>query len=103
MKTPSTGAIRYLELATVAASLIGILLAIAHGNLYDYFLKIFSIPGVIYLNMLYASLLLYSCLAFVVFLSFFLLNVKNGMIRLLNYIQGGLALHCNGCLRFRMD
>jgi hypothetical protein len=80
--------IKFLEIITILASLIGIFLSLSHGNLYDYFLDMFTIEGFAYIKMLYLSLLVYSALSFVVFFSLYLLNEKNNKIRIINYLQG---------------
>ena len=84
--------INFLEIITIIASLVGIILSILHGNLYDYFFDFFNIEGFVYFRILYLSLLLYSILAFVIFLSLFYLKEKNDKIRLFNFIQGWLFI-----------
>jgi glucan phosphoethanolaminetransferase (alkaline phosphatase superfamily) len=83
---------KFLEIITIVVSLVGIILTLLHGNLYDYVFDLFSIKGIITFRLLYVSLFVYSTLAFVVFLSLFLFNEKNKEIRFYNYIQGWLFI-----------
>lgn len=81
-----------VEIITIIASLIGIILPLVHGNIYDYFFNLFSIKDVINFRLLYSSLLVYSILAFVVFVSLYVFNEKNVEIRFYTYIQGWLFI-----------
>jgi hypothetical protein len=81
---------KVLEIITIMASLLGIILALVHGNLYDYFFNLFSIKGIINFRLLYVSLLMYSVLVFIVFVSLFFFDEKNPKIRFYKYIQGWL-------------
>jgi hypothetical protein len=83
---------KILEISTIIFSILGILLSITHGNLYDYFFNVFYIEGVFYFRMLYASLLVYSALSFIVFTCLLFLNEKNVRIRVFNYLQGWLFI-----------
>jgi hypothetical protein len=90
MRSLTLEEVNILEIVTILASVIGILLSLLHGNLYDYFANLLTIPGFAYIRILYASLLVYSTLILIVFSSLRLLKVRNERIRLLNYIQGWL-------------
>jgi signal transduction histidine kinase len=83
---------KILEIITIIASLLGIILALVHGNIYDYFFNIGAIKNIVNFRMLYVSLFVYSTLAFVIFLSLFFFNEKNPEIRIYNYIQGWLFM-----------
>jgi len=77
------------EQLTVLASLVGVALALMHGNLYDYFFNMFSLEQINFnFRLLYLSLLLYSALAFVIFIALHLHNEQNPDIRWYNYVQG---------------
>ena len=84
--------IKVLEIITIIASLTGIILTLFHGNLYDYFFDVFTIKSIWNFHLLYVSLLVYSCLALVVFASLFFLDEKNPKIRFRNYLQGWLLI-----------
>jgi hypothetical protein len=84
--------IKMFEIITIAASLIGIALSLIHGNLYDDFFNMFSIPGIISFRLGYISLFLYSSLSFVIFTSIFFFNERNPEIRWHSYFQGWLFL-----------
>ena len=82
-----------IEQLTVFASVVGIALPLVHGNLYDYFLNMFSVQQIDFnFRLLYLSVLLYSALAFVVFLSLHLHNEQNPDVRWYNYVQGWLFI-----------
>ena len=82
-----------IEQVTVLASAIGIALPLVHGNLYDYFLNVFSVQQIDFnFRLLYLSVLLYSALAFVVFLSLHVHNEQNPDVRWYNYVQGWLFI-----------
>jgi signal transduction histidine kinase len=83
---------KVLEMITIIASLLGIVLTLVHGNLYDYFFNLFSIKDIMNFRMLYVSLFVYSTLALVVFVSLFFLDEKNPEIRFYSYVQGWLFL-----------
>jgi CBS domain containing-hemolysin-like protein len=83
---------KVLEIITIMASLLGIILVLVHGNIYDYFFNLFSIKGILNFRLLYASLFLYSVLAFVIFTCLFFVGEKNPKIGIYNYIQGWLFL-----------
>ncbi len=91
-RIPELQKVKVLELITVLAALSGIILTLIHGNLYDYFFNLFSIPGIMNFRLLYVSLLMYSALALVIFSSLFFFREKNSMIRLYSYFQGWLFL-----------
>ena len=81
--------VQRIEQLTVLASLVGIALPVLHGNLYDYFFNMFSVEQIGFnFRLLYLSLLLYSALAFVVFISFYLHDEQNPDVRWYNYVQG---------------
>lgn len=81
--------VKRMEQLTVLASLIGIALPVLHGNLYDYFFNLFSVEQIDFnFRLLYVSLLLYSALAFVIFLSLHVHNEQNPEVRWYNYVQG---------------
>ncbi len=81
--------VRRIEQITVAASLIGIALPLAHGNLYDYFFNVLSLNQIdLNFRLLYLSLLLYSALACVIFIALNLHNEQNPDVRWYNYVQG---------------
>ena len=81
--------IKRIEQVTVLASLVGIVLPLVHGNLYDYFFNILSVEQIGFnLRLLYLSLLLYAALAFVVFISLHLHDEQNPDVRWYNYVQG---------------
>jgi hypothetical protein len=81
--------IRRIEQLTILASVIGIALPLVHGNLYDYFLNAFSVQEIGFnFRLLYLSVLLYSALAFMVFLSLHVHNEQNPDVRWYNYVQG---------------
>jgi hypothetical protein len=81
--------IRRIELLTILASVVGIALPLVHGNIYDYFFNVLSVEQIdLNLRLLYLSLLLYSALALVVFMSFYLHNELNPDLRWYNYVQG---------------
>jgi len=82
--------IKVLEIITIIASLVGITIALIHGNLYDYFFNLFSIKGIFNFRLTYISVFLYSALTLVVFASLFFLNEKNPKIRWYSFIQGWL-------------
>jgi len=84
--------IKMFEIITIAASLIGVILSLIHGSLYDDFFNMLSIPGIINLRLSYISLFLYSSLSFVIFTSLFLFNERNPEIRWHSYVQGWLFL-----------
>ena len=80
--------IRFEQL-TVLASLVGVALSLVHGNLYDYFFNLFSVEQIGFnFRLLYLSLLLYSALAFVIFIALHLHNEQNPDVRWYNYVQG---------------
>jgi hypothetical protein len=82
-----------IEQLTVLASVVGIALPLVHGNLYDYFLNMFSVQQIDFnFRLLYLSVLLYSALAFVVFLSLHVHNEQNPDVRWYNYVQGWLFI-----------
>lgn len=83
---------KFVEIITIAFAILGIILTIVHGNIYDYFFNLFSIRGFFNFRLLYVSLLLYSILALVIFTSLFLLNERNPEIRFYNYVQGWLFI-----------
>jgi signal transduction histidine kinase len=83
---------KVLEMITIIASLLGIVLTLVHGNLYDYFFNAFSIKDIINFRMLYVSLFVYSVLALLIFTFFFFFDEKDPKIRFYNYIQGWLFL-----------
>jgi hypothetical protein len=91
-RIPKLQKVKVLELITALAALSGIIIALIHGNLYDYFFNLFSIPGILNFRLLYVSLLTYSALALVVFSSLFFFREKNSRIRLYSYFQGWLFL-----------
>jgi len=81
--------VQRIEQLTVFASALGIAVPLIHGNLYDYFLNMFSVQQIDFnFRLLYLSLLLYSALAFVVFLSLHFHNEQNPDVRWYNYVQG---------------
>lgn len=84
--------IKVFEIITIILSLLGMAISLIHGNLYDYFLNLFSIEGIVNFRLTYISLFLYSTLSFVVFTSLFFLNEKNPKIRWYSFIQGWLLL-----------
>lgn len=85
--------IRRIEQLTIFASLLGVALPLVHGNLYDYFLDVFSVQQVDFnFRLLYLSVLLYSALAFVVFLSLYVHDEQNPDVRWYNYVQGWLFI-----------
>jgi hypothetical protein len=85
--------VKLLEEVTIFASLIGVCLSLLHGNLYDYFFDLFYVSGLdLNIRLLYVSLLTYSLLAFVVFVSLFAFNETNPEIRYWNYVQGWLFI-----------
>jgi hypothetical protein len=85
--------VRRIEQLTILASLIGIALPLAHGNLYDYFFNLFSVRQINFnFRLLYLSLLLYSALALAVFLSLHAHNEQNPNVRWYNYLQGWLFI-----------
>jgi hypothetical protein len=85
--------VRRIEQLTILASLAGIALPLAHGNLYDYVFNLFSVQQISFnFRLLYVSLLLYSALAFVVFLSLYVHNEQNPHVRWYNYVQGWLFI-----------
>ena len=82
-----------IEQVTILASVIGIILPLVHGNLYDYFLNVFTVQQIDFnFRLLYLSVLLYSALAFVVFLSLYVHNEQNPDVRWYNYVQGWLFI-----------
>jgi hypothetical protein len=82
-----------IEQLTILASVIGIAVPLVHGNLYDYFLNMFSVQQIDFnFRLLYLSVLLYSALAFVVFLSLHVHNEQNPDVRWYNYVQGWLFI-----------
>ena len=77
------------EQFTVLVSLVGIALSLVHGDLYDYFFNVFSLEQIGFnFRLLYLSLLLYSALAFVIFIALHLHNEQNRDVRWYNYVQG---------------
>lgn len=84
--------VKVLELITILAASSGIILTLIHGNLYDYFFNLFSIPGILNFRLLYVSLLTYSALALVVFSSLFFFPESSSRIKLYSYFQGWLFL-----------
>jgi hypothetical protein len=77
------------EQLTVLAALIGVALSSVHGNLYDYFFNVFSVEQIGFnFRLLYLSLLLYSALAFVIFMALHVHNEQNPDVRWYNYVQG---------------
>jgi len=77
------------EQLTVLAAIIGVALSLMHGNLYDYFFNLFSVQQIGFnFRLLYLSLLLYSALAFVIFIALHLHNEQNPDVRWYNYVQG---------------
>lgn len=91
-RIPKLQKVRILELITALAALSGVIIALIHGNLYDYFFNLYSIPAILNVRLLYVSLLTYSALALVVFSSLFFFSEKNSRIRLYSYFQGWLFL-----------
>jgi hypothetical protein len=78
-----------IEQLTILVSVIGIALPLVHGNLYDYFLNVFSVQQIDFnFRLMYLSVLLYSALAFVIFLSLYVYNEQNPDVRWYNYVQG---------------
>jgi hypothetical protein len=85
--------VRRIEQLTILASLIGIALPLVHGNMYDYFFNLFSVEQIDFnFRLLYLSLLLYSALAFLVFLSLHVHNEQNPDVRWYNYLQGWVLI-----------
>jgi len=85
--------VRRIEQVTIVASAVGIVVPLVHGNLYDYFLNLFSVQQIDFnFRLLYLSVLLYSALAFVVFLSLHFHNEQNPDVRWYNYVQGWLFI-----------
>ena len=81
--------VKRFEQVTVLVSFVGIALSLVHGNLYDYFFNAFSLEGINFnFRLLYLSLLLYSALAFVIFMALHLHNEQNPDVRWYNYVQG---------------
>ena len=84
--------VKALEILTIVVALIGILLSLIHGNLYDYFFNLFSIKDIWNFRITYVSLLTYSTLAAVVFGSLYFLDEKNPEKRFYSFIQGWLLI-----------
>jgi hypothetical protein len=81
--------VKRIEQLTFLASLVGIALPLVHGNLYDYFFNVLSVDQIDFnFRLLYLSLLLYSALAFVVFISLNLHKEQNPDVRWYSYVQG---------------
>lgn len=81
--------VQRIEQLTVVASLVGIVLPLVHGDLYDYFFNVLSVEQIGFnFRLLYLSVLLYSALAFVVFVALTLHNEQNPDVRWYNYVQG---------------
>jgi hypothetical protein len=81
--------VKRFEQLTVAASVVGIALSLVHGNLYDYVFNVFSLEQINFnFRLLYVSLLLYSALAFVIFMALHLHDEQNPDVRWYNYVQG---------------
>jgi hypothetical protein len=91
-RIPELQKVKVLELITILIASSGIILTLIHGNLYDYFFDLFSIPGIMNFRLLYVSLLTYSALTLVIFSSLFFFHERNFMIRLYSYFQGWLFL-----------
>ncbi len=81
--------VQRIEQITVLASVVGIVLPLLHGNIYDYFFNVLTLEQIdLNLRLLYLSLLLYSSLAFVVFMGLLVHGEQNPDVRWYNYVQG---------------